>query len=206
MPYNNNYRPNNNYTPRPYNSNYKSGGAYNRFNRNRQFNPTEGFTINEQIKAEELRVIMGQENLGVMKTADALFKAKENDMDLILVAEMAKPPVAKIMDFAKYKYQEQQKKQKAKAGTKQQELKEFRLSVGIGQGDFDMRIKRAKDFLKNKDKVRFVLEFKGRENAYKNLGYDKLNTVIEALREVGRPEEERPKAMGNKLILHFVPK
>ena len=58
MPYNNNYRPNNNYTPRPYNSNYKSGGAYNRFNRNRQFNPTEGFTINEQIKAEELRVIM----------------------------------------------------------------------------------------------------------------------------------------------------
>ena len=202
------YKPNNTYKPRPYNPNYNknNSGAYNRFNIDRKFVNYEGYTINEAIKATEVRVIMGTENLGVIKTADAIAKAKENAMDLILIAEHATPPVAKIMEFAKFKYQEHQKKQKAKAGSKQQDLKEFRLSVSIGKGDFDMRINRAIKFLKNKDKVRFVLEFKGRENAYKDLGYQKLELVTQLLSEVGKPEEDKPKLIGNKLIIHFVPK
>lgn len=204
----NSYKPNNNYKPRPYNPNYKNSGGYNRYNNNRdrKFINYDGYTINEAIKSEEVRVIMGTQNLGVLKTSEALAKAKENEMDLILIAEQAKPPVAKIMEFAKFKYQEQQKKQKAKAGSKQQDLKEFRLSVSIGKGDFDTRINRAIKFLKNKDKVKFVVEFKGRENAYRDLGYAKLQQVTELLSSVGKPEDLAPKLMGNKLVLSYTPK
>ncbi len=166
---------------------------------------TEGYKINEMINYPEVRIIKDGENLGLMSSSEALKMAKENEMDLVLVAEKAVPPICKIIDFSKFKYQEAQKKQKAKANSKQQDLKEFRIRVSTGEHDTETKIRRAKEFLKRKDKVKFTLKFMGREIEYKNLGYDKLKKVEELLQNEGKVVES-PKLMGNMLMITFDPK
>lgn len=173
---------------------------YRRNNRNRM-----DHIINELIKADELRVVMKNENLGVMPKSKALALAKENDMDLILIAEKAQPPVAKIMEYAKFKYQEQQKAQKSKAKSKKQELKEFRLTVNTGENDVNMKVERARKFLKGNDKVRFNLRFRGRENAHKELGYDKLNLIVAYLEDVAKIEGQI-KSQGSEISVTLMPK
>jgi|GEM_PF-1495878 len=161
--------------------------------------------INEYIKAEELRVVMKNENLGVMTKNKALKLAKENSMDLILIAEKANPPVAKITEYTKYKYQEQQKAQKSKAKSKKQDLKEFRITVNTGENDVTMKVNRARNFLKGNDKVRFNLRFRGRENAHKELGYNKLNNVVASLEDIAKIEGEI-KSQGSEISVTLMPK
>jgi translation initiation factor IF-3 len=172
------------------------------YNRNRR---REQYTTNEYIKATKLRVIDGNENLGVISRDEAIKIAREKELDLVLIAEKADPPVAKIIDLAKYKYQEQQKKQKAKAKTKKQELKEFRIGVNTGENDVSMRVERSRKFLRKKDKVRFNLRFRGRENAHRDLGYKKLEQIVAELSDVSKKEDE-PKLNGNTLSVTLIPK
>ncbi|PIR43817.1 translation initiation factor IF-3 [candidate division WWE3 bacterium CG10_big_fil_rev_8_21_14_0_10_32_10] len=165
----------------------------------------ERYIINEQIRGDEVRVIKTNENLGVISTKKALEIAKSEGKDLVLIAPQAKPPVCKIVELSKYKYQLQQKAQKAKAKSKQQELKEFRLGISTGDHDINIRVERARKFLRRKDKVKFTLSYKGREIIHKELGFEKMKTVLESLADVGTPESY-PKLNGKYLEVTLQPK
>ncbi len=163
------------------------------------------YIYNEYIKFPKVRVVTEEGNLGIMETSEALKLAKEQEKDLILIAEKADPPVCKIMEFTKFKYQEQQKEHKAKVKSKKQKLKEFRISVNISPHDLDFRLKRARKFLENRDKVRFTLRFKGREIVHPELGYDKLNQILKELEDVGKAEDTIKK-QGRSLVVTLIPK
>ena len=164
------------------------------------------YTTNNFIRVPQVRVIGSKgENLGVLETAVALAKAKEEGLDLILVAEKATPPVAKIIDFKKFLYDEKHKesKGKSKGGG---ELKEFKLSPRIGEGDMAFRIKRSRDFiLEDRNKVKFTVQFKGREIAYPNFGTQKLERIIKELADIADIDEEI-KLKGNQMTLALRPK
>lgn len=176
----------------------------NKFRGRNKFN--ERFITNEQIRGDNLRVIKGKENLGLINRQEALNIARDANLDLILIATPeGQAPICKIMELSKYKYEKQQKAQKSRAKTKQQELKEFRVGVNTGENDIVIRINRARKFLEKKDKVRFNLRFRGREITHKELGYDRLNRVIEELSEVG-VVEKAPELRGNQMQVTIAPK
>ena len=165
----------------------------------------EFITANHRIRYPELRVLDDQGGmLGVMTTREAQQKAAELEKDLVLVTEQAKPPIAKIIDLAKYKYQLKQKKSESRKKAKQQEIKEIRFSPFMGQADFDSRLKKVINFLTKGDKVKLTLRFKGRAITKKEFGYDQFTKVVEATQEIGTVEIE-PKMVGKQLIAQLSP-
>lgn len=144
------------------------------------------------------------EQIGVMATRDALVQAREEGKDLVLITENASPPIAKIIDLAKYKYQEQQKASENRKKAKIQDIKEVRFTPFMADGDFEARAKKVEQFLKKGDKVRLSLQFKGRAITKKEFGYDVFNRIIEATKELANLEME-PKLMGKKLIAQLQP-
>ena len=142
--------------------------------------------------------------IGVMTKAEALRKAQEMDLDLVLVAPSAKPPVAKIIDFSKFQFQQEKKEQTSKKKNKSQELKELRLTPFMAENDLEVRLKRARKFLKDGDKVRLVVYFKGRQITKKQFGYDILHQCKVALDEFGTAETEA-KLRGKNLEVVFKP-
>lgn len=119
--------------------------------------------INNQIRAAELRVVTDSgENLGVLKLADALEKAREMELDLIEIAPTAQPPVAKIMDYGKYLYQEQKKAQVAGKKMQTSETKSIQLGISTSEHDLKMKAKKADDFLKNGHRIKIEITLRGR--------------------------------------------
>ncbi len=117
--------------------------------------------LNEQIPAQELRVLDFEgKQIGVLKKEEALKLAKEAGVDLIEIAPNAAPPVAKIIDFGKFKYQEEKKLKEMQKKSKPSELKELRFTPFIGEGDYQMRLKRIDEFFKERHKVKIVIYFK----------------------------------------------
>ncbi|OGM08796.1 translation initiation factor IF-3, partial [Candidatus Woesebacteria bacterium RBG_13_34_9] len=116
--------------------------------------------INEYIRSPELRVI-GQDGkqIGVLKREDALEKAKNLELDLVEIAPLAKPPVAKIVNIGKFKYEQEKKARKEKKRSKSGDLKEIRFSPFIAEHDYYNRLKRVREFLEDKNKVRVVVVF-----------------------------------------------
>jgi translation initiation factor IF-3 len=163
------------------------------------------YTVNERIRAEEVRVLNEfGEMIGVMSKSDALEKAKDVDKDLVLINEAAKPTIVKIIDLAKFKYQEQQKKAKSRKKAKAQDIKEVRFTPFMGEGDFESRLKKVKTFLEKGDKVRLSLMFKGRAITKKEFGFNSFERIFEATAEIGTVEM-KPKLMGKKLIAQIMP-
>ena len=119
-----------------------------------------------------------------MSKSAALQKAAEYGVDLVEIAPKANPPVAKLIDFAKFKYQLAQKAQEEKKKAKISEIKELRFTPVIAQGDFDNRVRRAKEFLADGDKVRFVVKFIGRQITRKDLGERILTRAIESVSDI----------------------
>lgn len=144
------------------------------------------------------------EQLGVMAKGDALKRAQEAGMDLVLVAPNINPPVAKIIDFAKFKFQQEKREQESKKKSKQAEIKEVRLTPFMAENDLMVRVKRAKEFLLDKDKVRFNVWFRGRQMTRKQFGYDLLKKVMTELSSVGVIEQEA-KFRGNVLQMTLKP-
>jgi translation initiation factor IF-3 len=141
--------------------------------------------INERIRAPEVRVVDEDKNqIGVMKTRDAVDLARERGQDLILVAGNAQPPVCRIMDYGKFKYEES----KSKKTNKAKELKSVRLHPRTGEHDRNILIRHSERFLRDGHKVRAVCQFKGRENAYPEIGRAQLEAVAEALKEISTVE------------------
>ena len=163
------------------------------------------FQINHRIPYQELRVLdeLGKQ-IGVMSREEALAQAKDADRDLVLITENAKPPVAKVISFSKFKYQLDQKKAEGKKATKKQEIKEVRFRPFMGQGDFDSRMKRVFKFLDDGDKVRPYVEFKGREITRKEFGYRLIERVIEQTGELATVEIPA-KLVGRKIMIQLMP-
>ena len=140
-----------------------------------------------------------------MKTQDAINVAKDRKMDLVEIAPNNNPPVCKIIDYGKFKYQEQKKKNEAKKKQKTIETKEIKIRPGTGEHDYQVKIKSANKFIKEGNRVKFSLRFKGREMEHSNLGIEMLKRVKQDLIEVIRVEME-PKIEGRQAFLVVAPK
>ena len=131
--------------------------------------------INHQIKAPELRVINEEgQQIGVMKTSEALNLALEHGLDLVEVSPVANPPVAKLIDFAKYKYQQKKLEQQQKKNAKKTEVKTIWISMRISEHDMEIKANKISEFLADGDLVRIELRMRGREQAFGELGKQNL--------------------------------
>ena len=147
--------------------------------------------INEQIRAKEIQLIDEQgEKRGIMKLNDALDLAYEKKLDLVLVAPNSQPPVCKIMNYGKYKFEQTKREKEAKKKQKVLEIKEIRITPNIEQHDFDFKVKNARKFIEDGNKVKITVRFRGRELNYVKLGEDNLNEFANALSDIASPEKK----------------
>lgn len=180
-----------------------SGPRGGRFNR--PVAPPDTHRINEFIIAKEVRVILPDgEQAGILQLRDALQKAQELELDLVEVAPQAKPPVCKILDYGKFKYKEQKKEAEAKKNRTENTVKELRLRYRTDSGDLEVKLKHAREFLAEGDKVKFVMRFKGREAMYIDLGKAKFDQIVERLADVAVVDERSP-AFGRQMHITFAP-
>ena len=143
--------------------------------------------INDEITATELRVIDAEgEQLGILSKRDALQKAREADMDLVLIAPQAKPPVCKIIDYGKFTYEQQKREKDQKKAQHQKELKEIRLRAGTDTHDLDFKTRHAREFLEKGHKVKATVFFRGREIVHQDLGRELLQKFIDSLAQSSR--------------------
>lgn len=159
--------------------------------------------INDRIRAPKVRVVMADgQQLGVMGSREALAKAQSLGLDLVEIAGQVDPPVCKIIDYGKFKYEQAKlKKQKSKSATR---MKEVKFRVGTGQHDYNIKLGRAEGFLDTNHKCRFVLQFKGRENAHKELGFVVLNRIIEDLKTMAQVDQP-PRLNGRAVAMILSP-
>lgn len=143
------------------------------------------------------------DQLGVMDTRDAVSMARERGFDLILVAPQAQPPVCRIMDYGKYKYEKSKKEKKVKSAAN--ELKMVRLHPRTGPHDRDILVRHSERFLREGHKVRVVCQFKGRENAYPELGKNQLDAIANSLAEIATVEGTVTK-VGRDMTMMLTPK
>ncbi len=157
--------------------------------------------INEQIRAKEVRLVSSDgEQLGVVSIAEAMAKAEEAELDLVLIAPTAKPPVCKIIDYSKYKYELARREKEAKKKQKVIEVKEVRLSPNIDTNDLNTKIGAARKFLEKGNKVKVTLRFRGREMARMFKSKYILDDFAEALSEVAVVDKPS-KAEGRSLVM-----
>lgn len=161
------------------------------------------YRTNQFIRADKLRVISEDgRQIGVLTLAEALKIAADQETDLVEIAPTANPPVAKIIDYKKLLYLENKKEQKAKKGIKGGDIKGIRLTPFMAQGDLEVRIKKAAEFLKEGNKVRAAVRFTKRQLSKKDFGYEVLRKFTEGLNGVGQAEDQA-KWLGRDLIMSF---
>ena len=162
--------------------------------------------MNEDITAKELRCTSDSgENYGIIPTAQALALADEAGLDLVLIAADANPPVAKIMDYSKFKYQQEKKKKEAKKNQKIVVVKEIKLSVKIADNDINYKVKHAIEFLEEGNHVKFRVFLKGREMANPEAGIEVLRRVWAMVEDIAIMDKE-PKLKGRYVNLLVTPK
>lgn len=163
------------------------------------------YRINQYITAETLRVVNEKgEQTGIISREEALQKAREAHLDLVEIAPNAKPPVVKIIDFKKFKYLENKKAKKSKKTGKRQETKELRMRPFIGSNDLDFRVKKATEFLKEGNRVRITIRFRGREFNQKDSGRQLIEKFAELLKAFGQLSQ-KPKMRGKSLTATIEP-
>lgn len=155
---------------------------------------------NRQIKAKEVQLIGDNgEMVGVISLEEALERAEEKNLDLVLVSPNAKPPVCKIMNYGKYKFEQAKKEKEAKKKQKVLEVKEIRVTPNIEEHDFSFKAKNAKKFLEEGNKVKITVRFKGREVNNAKAGEIVLKRFIENLEEISTVEKQ-PKLEGRNMF------
>ena len=161
--------------------------------------------MNADILNEEVRCIAPDgEQLGVMKTEDAIAEADSHGLDLVEVSPNADPPVCKILDYGKFKFEAQKKRNEAKKKQKVIEVKEIKLRPNIDEHDYQVKMRSVQKFLDEGDKVKVTLRFRGREMAHQELGVNVLNRVREDTDEVAKIEAF-PKLEGRQMIMVIAP-
>jgi translation initiation factor IF-3 len=146
--------------------------------------------INDRIRVPEVRLV-GEDGkqIGVIKTAEALSYAQERDLDLVEVAPEARPPVARVLDYSKYKYEQVQKQKQARKHQQQVNIREIKFRPKIAQNDYDTKKGHVRRFLKGKDKVKVTIMFRGREVTHPERGVALLDKLAEELQDVGTVEQ-----------------
>lgn len=162
--------------------------------------------INERIRVPQVRVIGDEgEQLGVMDTRDAIRTAREKGLDLVEVAATADPPVCRIIDFGKFQYEAKKKANEAKKKQAVIVVKEVKFRPGTDDHDYDYRMKHAREWLKEGDKVKATIWFRGREMTHRELGSRILSKLEGDLQDIGEVEA-RPRMEGNQMFIIFGPK
>ncbi len=161
--------------------------------------------INDRIRVPEVRVIDEEGNqVGVMKTPDALAFAQERDLDLVEVAPEARPPVCRVLDYSKYKYEQAQKQKAARKHQQQITVREIKFRPKIAQHDYDTKKHHVERFLRHKDKVKVTIMFRGREVTHPERGTAILDRLAEELLELG-VVEQRPMQEGRNMTMMMAP-
>ena len=162
--------------------------------------------INEQIKDKEVRVISDDgEQLGIMSSREAQALADNRNLDLVKISPTAKPPVCRIMDYSKFKFDKAKKEKEARKKQKVVSVKELRLSPNIDKHDVQVKVKKAIEFLKNGDKVKISIKFRGRELGQTDIANDIMADFAEQVSEYGIIEKA-PKMEAKSMAMFLSPK
>lgn len=165
----------------------------------------DGTRINEAIKVKEVRLIdEAGENRGVVSITEALHIANQAGLDLIEISPQAVPPVCKVLDYGKYKYEVQKRKNEARKNQKVINIKELKIRPVIDTHDYDVKIKQAKKFLEQGDKVKFTMRFKGREMSANDMGKEILSKIVSDLDTIAKVDSA-PKLEGRQMSMMLSP-
>lgn len=182
--------------------------------------PTEGFTIsipakqqqqqearvNERIRVPQVRVIGDDgSQIGILTTREALAMAQSKGLDLVEVAATSRPPVCRIMDYGKFKYEQNLRARKARKNQHQMQLKEVKMRPKIEDHDYNFKLRHARTFLEERDKVKFTVTFRGREMAHQELGFKIIEAIVADLADVAIVETP-PRSEGRTLSMVMTPK
>jgi len=177
-------------------------GNFNpRFKREQQ----QEHRTNQMIRVPQVRLVGDNIEVGVYSIQDAMRIAQEQGLDLVEISPQADPPVCKVIDYNKFLYEKKRKEKEMKAKSKSAEVKEIRFTPGTDEHDFDFKSKHAEAFLKEGNKVKAYVQFKGRAIMFKERGELLLLKFAERLAEVGQPEA-LPKMEGKRMLIIFAPK
>lgn len=167
---------------------------------------TQTHLLNEEIQEKEVRLISEEgEQLGVMPSEEALRIAEERDMDLVLISPQAKPPVCRIMDYGKFRFEQTKKEKEARKNQRIIEIKEIRMSPGIGENDFNTKLKNGQKFLQDGDRLKVTVRFRGREMAHTQIGEELLTSFAEQCKEIATMDKN-PKLEGRNMSMFLSPK
>ena len=159
--------------------------------------------INEQIRDKELRVIDSDGNqLGIMSLRQALEIAEQKNLDLVKIAPQANPPVCKIIDYGKFRFEQAKREKEARKNQRMVDIKEVRLSLNIDTHDFETKAGHAMRFLKEGNKVKVSIRFRGREMGHPEQGYEVMKRFAAALEEVANVE--KPAKLEGRNMLMFL--
>ena len=162
--------------------------------------------INEEITDKEVRLISNDgEQLGIVSAAQAQKLAAEKNLDLVKIAPQAKPPVCKIMDYGKFRFEQTKKEKEARKNQRIIEIKEIRMSPGIGENDFNTKLKNGQKFLLDGDRLKVTLRFRGREMAHTNIGEQLLTNFAAQCAEIATMDKN-PKMEGRNMFMFLSPK
>ncbi|GAA0228478.1 translation initiation factor IF-3 [Castellaniella daejeonensis] len=148
---------------------------------------------------------MDGEQLGIVRTSEAMAMAEQNDVDLVEIAPTATPPVCRLMDYGKFKYQEQKRQQEARARQKVIQVKEVKFRPGTDEGDYQVKLRNLRRFIEDGDKAKVTLRFRGREMAHQELGMRVLERVRDDLGELVLVEA-MPKLEGRQMVMVLAPR
>ena len=165
--------------------------------------PDKGRRLNDRIRCKDVRVIMNDEQLGVMPTYQALKLAVDNDLDLVEISPLASPPVCLVVNYGKYKYDEEKKKSSSRGATT--ETKEIKFTPKTDEHDVAFKVRHIRQFIEDGNKVRLVVVFKGREMAHPDTGSNMLTKVIELCADVAKVETESSME-GKKMMAVIAPR
>jgi len=161
--------------------------------------------VNGYIRAPEVRVIAPDgTQIGVKKLSEALWLAEQLGLDLVEVAPDAKPPVCRLMDYGKYKYEQSVRDREARKKQTRTVIKELRMRPRIDQHDFDLQVRKVRDFLSQGDKVKVTVRFRGREQERPEYGRRLLDRLAETVEEVG-VIEQAPSMEGRSMTMVLAP-
>ncbi|AEW04867.1 bacterial translation initiation factor 3 (bIF-3) [Sulfobacillus acidophilus DSM 10332] len=162
--------------------------------------------INDEIRVREVRVVGEDgEQLGVMSIRDALTLAAERRLDLVEVSPTARPPVCRLMDYGKFKYEQAKRERESRKKQKVVNIKELKMRPAIEDHDFEVKVKSARRFLAEGDKVKCTMVFRGREIVHASLAQETLKKLADAVADVGIVERV-PKVEGRAMIMILAPK
>ena len=166
----------------------------------------EGPRVNKEIASVQVRLIDEEgENVGIIATAVAMERAFEAGLDLVEISPGADPPVAKILDYGRFKYEDQKKKNEARKKQKVIEVKEIKMRPNIDRHDYDVKMRSINRFIGDGDKVKVTLRFRGREMVHQELGLKVLNRVREQIDEIAKVEQF-PRMEGRQMIMIVAPR